>query len=512
MSDQERGSLGERGLSGDPLEELKALDREARLLEHSGAVLSWDQEVYMPPAALDERADQLALLQSLAHQRDRSPRVGELLEQLRAEEAAPEGLEGIFLREKHRSYQRSCRVPDRLVRDLARTASQGQNAWVAARAENDYERFRPWLERLIGLNRELAEHLGYRDCPYDALLDQYEPYTSTAEVAGVFRDLREGLVPLVRRIASRPVPDQSFLRKSFPLEGQKQLSREVMVALGYDLDRGRLDSSAHPFTTTLGSRDVRITTRFDERAPESGLFSTIHETGHALYELGVAEELAGTLLAEGTSLGIHESQSRMWENMIGRSRAFWSHWLPRMREIFPDQLEGVSLEHFYRGINRVEPSLIRVEADEVTYSLHVILRFELEQALISGDLPVKDLPDAWNRGMKDLLGVEPRDYSSGVLQDVHWSMGAFGYFPTYALGNLYAAQFLRALEKDLPDLWEGVARGEYAPILDWLRRAIHRHGKCRSAGELVREITGGPLDSAVFLDYLWKKYDEDQGR
>ncbi|SIQ75019.1 carboxypeptidase Taq [Alkalispirochaeta americana] len=500
------------GSPGDPLEELKALDREARLLEHSGAVLSWDQEVYMPPAAVEERADQLALLQSLAHQRDSSPRVGELLDLLQAESSLQEGVEGFFLREKRRSYERSCRVPERLVRDLAQTASRGQNAWVAARKANDYDQFKPWLERLIELNRELADHLGYRETPYDALLDQYEPYTSTAEVAEVFGTLKEGLIPLVQKIASRPLADHSFLRHSFPVEGQKQLSQEVMLALGYDLDQGRLDCSAHPFTTTLGSRDVRITTRFNEKLVESGLFSTIHETGHALYELGVGEDLAGTLLAEGTSLGIHESQSRMWENMIGRSRAFWSHWLPRMAEIFPDQLEGVSLERFYRGINRVEPSLIRVEADEVTYSLHVILRFELEQALISGDLPVDDLPGAWNQGMKELLGVVPRDYSSGVLQDVHWSMGAFGYFPTYALGNLYAAQFLKALERDLPALWEGIARGEYAPILGWLRQKVHRHGKCRSAGELVREITGGPLDSSVFLEYLWGKYDEEQGR
>jgi carboxypeptidase Taq len=496
------------------LQELQDLDREARLLEHTAAVLSWDQETGMPERAVEERSRQLALLQSLVHQRDTAPRVGELLERLKpiptpAKETstATGSREAAFLREKRRRYEKSTRLPDRLVRELAETASRGQNAWVHARRDNDFSAFRPWLEKLIDLNRETAEHLGYEGTRYDALLDQYEPYATTAEVTRVFQELREGLVPLVQRIAAAEQVDNAFLRRSYPVDKQFEFSDRLMTSLGYDRDRGRLDRSAHPFTTRLGNDDVRITTRFDEHAPESGIFSTIHETGHALYELGTGDDLAGTLLAEGTSLGIHESQSRLWENMIGRSRQFWTARLPALRELFPEQLRDVDLDHFYRGINRVEPSLIRVEADEVTYSLHVILRFELEQALISGDLPVADLPQAWREKMKALLGIEPDTDARGVLQDVHWSMGAFGYFPTYALGNLYAAQFLQVLEREIPDMWDQVSAGNTASVLSWLRERIHRHGKARSAAELVREITGGPMTPGAFLDYLNRKYE-----
>jgi carboxypeptidase Taq len=313
---------------------------------------------------------------------------------------------------------------------------------------------------------------------------------------------------LVDRIRGAKQVDTSFLERSYPVNAQEELSRRVMGALGYDLSRGRLDRSAHPFTTTLGANDVRITTRFSEDMVTSGLFSTIHETGHALYELGVDETLDGTLLAEGTSLGIHESQSRMWENVIGRSRHFWRHWLPEMKQMFPTQLKGVSLEQFYRAINRVEPSLIRVEADEVTYSLHIIMRFELEQALIQGDLSVDDLPGAWREKSRLLLGVEPDTDAQGVLQDVHWSFGAFGYFPTYALGNLYAAQFLPVMEQRIDNLWDGVAEGRTDHILEWLRENIHRHGKVRSAGTLVQDITGDTLNPQYFLDYLNDKYGD----
>lgn len=489
------------------LAELRALDREARLLEHTAAILSWDQETGMPEGAVEERSEQLALLQSLVHQRDADPRVGELLDQLdQLEESDP------FVREKRRQYEKQTRLPDRLVRELAETASRGQNVWVHARRDDDFASFAPWLEKLVAINREVADHLGYEETRYDALLDQYEPYATTAEVTRVFRELRQGLVPLVQRIGAAEQVETDFLRRGYPVDRQRAYSERLMNVLGYDLERGRLDLSAHPFTTTLGTSDVRITTRFDEHAPESGIFSTIHETGHALYELGTGKDLAGTLLAEGTSLGIHESQSRLWENMIGRSRPFWKAHLPALRELFPDQLGDVDPERFYRGINRVEPSLIRVEADEVTYSLHVILRFELEQALIAGDLPVAELPGAWREKMRDLLGIEPDTDAAGVLQDVHWSMGAFGYFPTYALGNLYAAQFLQVMEGEIPRMWETIAAGDTAPVLAWLRERIHRYGKVKSAGELIQEITGGPLKPEAFLDYLAAKYEDIYGK
>ncbi len=504
------------------LKELRGLDREARLLEHVAATMSWDQETYMPEGAVDERAAQQSLLQGLIHERTSSQRVGELLGRWLHDPRAQWPAQGVsrtdgedlsevdlaFIREKHRQYRHAVSLPERLVREMAETASRSQNEWVLARKENDFSRFKPWLEKLIILNRETADCLGYSGVRYDALLDQYEPGVSTAEVKDVFASLRKSLVSLVQRISAAEQPDGSFLEQPFPVPQQVTFNEEVMTALGYDLRRGRMDRSAHPFTTTLGSDDVRITTRYDEKLLTSALFSTIHEVGHALYELGVGEELRGTLLAEGTSLGIHESQSRMWENMIGRSKPFWQHWLPRLQQIFPSELKNVDLERFYRAINRVAPSLIRVEADEVTYSLHIIMRFELEQALISGDLSTGDLPGAWREKSRDLLGVVPDTDAQGVLQDVHWSMGAFGYFPTYALGNLYAAQFLNVMERDLPLFRESVAQGNTAPVLDWLRRNIHRYGRVRSAAELVQQITGGPLDPAPFVAYLEKKYGE----
>lgn len=503
-----------------PVERLKALDREARLLEHIAAAMSWDQETYMPARAVDERAEQQALLQSLVHERNTAPEVGELLSAAGVDPDSdkPEipvpvrerlgAIDAAFLREKRRQYRQATRLPARLVRELAETGSRGQNAWIGARRDDDYGRFKPWLEKLIALNREMADALGHGGTRYDALLDQYEPYMTTDEVSSVFSTLRAGLVDLVSRIGDAPQVEDGFLGSTFPVDRQEEMSRRVMTALGYELDRGRLDRSAHPFTTSLGSHDVRITTRYDERLLMSSLFSTIHETGHALYELGVGEELHGTLLAEGTSLGIHESQSRMWENMIGRSRAFWTRWMTDLQELFPDQLGAVTPEAFYRAANKVEPSFIRVEADEVTYSLHIILRFELEQRLIDGDLTVDDLPAAWNDTTREVLGIVPPSDAQGVLQDVHWSFGAFGYFPTYALGNLYAAQFLARMERDLPDLWTAVADGQTGDILEWLRTRIHRHGRVKSAGELVQEISGESLDPRFFLSYLNDKYGE----
>lgn len=503
------GSQNEKATESKELAELKELDREACLLEHTAAILSWDQETYMPDQAVEERAEQQALLQSLVHQRNTAARVGELLATLTESTAAGFGeVDRAFIREKRRQYKQATLVPPELVHELAEAGSRGQHAWAAARKADDYSRFKPWLTKLLDLSRELADALGHDGNRYDALLDQYEPYATTDEVTAVFSSLQAGLVDLVDRIKGTSQVDTSFLEQPYPVDKQDELSRRVMISLGYDLSRGRLDASAHPFTTTLGAGDVRITTRFAEDLVTSGLFSTVHETGHALYELGIDKALHGTLLAEGTSLGIHESQSRMWENMIGRSGHFWTHWLPEMKRLFPSQLEGVTQEQFYRAINRVTPSLIRVEADEVTYSLHIIMRFELEQALLSGDLSVDDLPEAWREKSRLLLGVEPETDAEGVLQDVHWSFGAFGYFPTYALGNLYAAQFLSVMEKKIDRLWEGVAQGRTEHVLEWLGQNIHRHGKVRPAGTLVQEITGETLDPQYFLDYLNGKYGE----
>lgn len=494
--------------AGSALDELKSLDHESYLLERVSAILSWDQETGMPDKAVGERAEQLSLMQGIAHERTTSPRIGELLDTIESENLASSETDRAFLREKRRQYEKATKLPTALVRELAQTASLGHNAWVEARAADEFGRFAPILGKLIELNRAVADHLGWEETPYDALLDQYEPYAKTAEVRETFATLRDGLVTLVREIGAAEQVDASFLSGEFPVAAQEAFSHEVATALGYDFERGLLDRSAHPFTTTLGSHDVRITTRYDAVYPASALFSTIHETGHALYELGIGEDIRGGVLAEGTSLGIHESQSRMWENIIGRSRAFWSHWLPRLKVHFPDALDEVDLERFYRAINRVEPSLIRVEADEVTYSLHVILRFELEQELIEGRLAVADLPAAWNERMEHFLGVVPPSDATGVLQDVHWSMGMFGYFPTYALGNLYAAQFYRVYERENPDAAAQVESGDTAPLLAWLRDRIHRFGRMKSATELVLDITGEPLNPTYFLEYLRGKYRE----
>jgi carboxypeptidase Taq len=367
------------------------------------------------------------------------------------------------------------------------------------------------LEELVQLNIEKAERYGYEEHIYDALLDQFEPFMKTREVERVFDGLRDSLVDLVRRISEAPQVDDVFLHHSYPAERQELLGNEFLNALGYEFNRGRLDVSAHPFTTTLGPNDVRITTRYHEDLFASAVFSTIHEAGHALYELGVDPKYHNTLLATGTSLGIHESQSRLWENMVGRSREFWSHWFPRVKELFPEQLSGVEKEQFYRAINRVEPSLIRIEADEVTYSLHVILRFQLEVKLMTGELEVKDLPEAWNTTMEELLGITPPSDAKGVLQDVHWSMGAIGYFPTYALGNLYGAQFLRTMLREIPDVYDKVAAGEFAPILSWLRERIHCHGAAKTPKELITEVTGEELDPEYFVRYLESKYGEIYG-
>jgi carboxypeptidase Taq len=499
------------------IERLKALDREALRLSEAAEILRWDQETYMPEDAIEARSQQVAILDSLAHERNTDEEVGTLLCELGSTEENPLGDSTLnpddraFLRAKRRAYSLSTKLPPALVRRFAEVTSRAQAAWVKAKAQDDFAGFKPHLEEIIRLNREKAERYGYEDHIYDALLDQFEPFMKTAEVERVFGGLRDSLVELVDRIRERPQVDDVFLHQAYPVDRQELLGNEFLDALGYEFNRGRLDVSAHPFTTTLGPNDVRITTRYQEDLFASAVFSTIHEAGHALYELGVDPKYGDTLLATGTSLGIHESQSRLWENMIGRSREFWSYWFPRVSELFPEQLAGVEKEQFYRAINRVEPSLIRIEADEVTYSLHVILRFQLEVKLMTGELEVEDLPEAWNASMEDLLGVTPPSDAKGVLQDVHWSMGAIGYFPTYALGNLYGAQILDTLLSQLPDAYEKVAAGDLRPVLNWLRENIHRHGAARTPKELITEVTGKELDPEYFVRYLGSKYGEIYG-
>ncbi len=496
----------------DAIERLREIDRELQLLEHASALLSWDEETYMPPRAIEERSEQVALLQGIIHERLASPSVAELLARAGASPERPSGdpalseSEGAFARAFFRKHGREARLPADLVIELSKAATLGQAAWRGARKRSDFSSFAPHLRKLVALTRRKTECLGYAEEPYDALIDEYEPWMKTSEVRSIFSSLEPRLARFVAEIGAARQVDDGFLRLSYPTDLQVRFASALLSGMGFDGERGRLDVSAHPFTTTLGRDDVRITARYDAGYLKTGIFSVIHECGHALYEQGFSEEIRGSLLASGTSLGIHESQSRLWENVIGRSRPFWSHYLPELAKLFPAQLSGVALDSFYRAINRVEPSLIRIEADEVTYGLHIILRFKLETALVSGDLAVDDLPDAWNREMGELLGVKPDNDAEGVLQDVHWSFGAIGYFPTYALGNLYGAQLFAAMRRELPGMDGEIARGNLAPILAWLRARVHASGATLTAGELCEKVTGETLNPDYFLRYLEEKY------
>ena len=496
----------------ETLEKLHTIDRESRHLEKALAVLRWDQETYLPEKGVEERSEQLALLEGIAHERLTSPETGQLLSGLGSTRENPGGdeklpaLERDFLKTLRRNYDRAILLPGDFVSAAARAEGLSQAAWVSARRDNDFSVFLPHLVKMIDFARQKAVYWGWQDNPYDGLLDIYEPGMGADAIAAVFTPLGQRLSALLRKIASKPRPDNSFLLAEFELENQACFSRDLLKRLGFDSQRGRLDVSAHPFTTILGSDDVRITTRYLPRQVLSGIFATIHEAGHAFYEMDLPAEIRGSCLADGASMGIHESQSRLWENVIGRSKPFWEGMLPVLRSYFPAALFQATTDDFYPAINLVEPSFIRVEADEVSYSLHVILRFELERELLSGSLNPAELPDVWRSKMKELLGVEPETDSQGVLQDVHWSMGAFGYFPSYALGNLYGLEFWQKLKSDLPGTETLIAEGNFTPIRDWLRDTIYVWGRRLEPPLLLKTVTGKALSSEPFLAYIESKY------
>jgi carboxypeptidase Taq len=493
---------------------MEAIDRLRQLLGEvvdlnaAQAVLSWDQETHMPGGGLNARAQQLATLGKLAHERFISDEVGRLLEELAplAAELDADSDQARLIQVARRDFDKATRLPTTLVAELARTTAVSQQAWKGAREDSDFARLRPHLEHVVDLLRRKAEALGYEETPYDALLDEYEPGMRTVRVEAVFAALREDLVPIVQAIAENPVPDDSFLHQEFDEQGQWEFGLRVARDFGFDLERGRQDRSAHPFSTSFSINDVRITTRVQSNFLPSCLFGTLHEAGHAMYEQGVDAALERTLLASGTSLGMHESQSRLWENLVGRSRPFWSYYYGLLQSAFPAQLGVVPLDPFYRAINKVEPSLIRVEADEVTYNLHIMLRFELETALLSGDLAVADLPEAWNEKSRDYLGMTPTDDASGVLQDIHWSAGLIGYFPTYALGNLISAQLYERATLEINGLEGQIARGQFSDLLSWLREHIHRPGRKFTASELLQRTVGSDLDAGAWLSYVRHKF------
>ena len=479
-------------------------------LNAAQALLGWDQETYMPAGAVEARAQQLATLGRMAHEMFTSEQIGRLLAECEplVLDLADDSDDARLLRVTRRDYDKATKLPADLVAELAKTTALAQQAWKEARASSDFPHFQPHLERVLELVLRKAEAYGYEASPYDALLDEYEPQMRTARVADIFGALREQLVPIVQAIGTRPAPDDAFLHRRYPEQAQLDFGLRVVKRFGFDFDRGRQDRSAHPFSTSFSTTDVRITTRVQPDFLPSALFGTLHEAGHGLYEQGVDPALERTPLAAGTSLGMHESQSRLWENLVGRSRPFWRFYYPRLREVFPEQLGAIPLETFYRGINRVAPSLIRVEADEVTYNLHIMVRFELEVAMVSGELGVAELPEAWNAKMDEVLGLTPRADADGVLQDIHWSLGAIGYFPTYTLGNLISAQLFARASEQIDGLHEQLAAGRFDALLGWLRDRVHRHGRKFTASELLHAITGGDLEAESWLAYIRRKYGE----
>jgi carboxypeptidase Taq len=491
-------------------DELIRRTREAALLDSCHELLGWDELTYMPRAGVAHRGNQMALLAGLVHEQSTHPRIAELLAEVEGSELVrdPLSAEAVNVREIRRSYERSTRIPRTLVEELARTASLAQQEWEIARAESDFARFRPWLEKFVALKRSEAELLGYAEVPYDALLDEYEPHTRTADIAHLFDALQKELVPLAQAIvAAQRVPEVGVLQREFPLDRQRVFGEAAAAAIGFDFERGRLDTAVHPFSSAIGPGDCRITTRYCVHNFSDAFFAILHEAGHGLYEQGLDLQHHGTPMGEVGSVGIHESQARLWENTIGRSRAFWRHFFPEARQVFPRALGDVSLDDFYRAANRVQPSLIRVTADEVTYNLHILIRFDLERALIAGDLQAADVPAAWNEAYGRYLGVRPANDAEGCLQDGHWSSGLFGYFPTYTLGNLIAAQLFAQARVDLGDLEEEFACGKFARFLAWLRDRVHRHGHRFSAPRLIEHVTGSALDYRPFVAALRRKYE-----
>ena len=497
-------------MENEKLQQLKNLLGEVWDISMAAAVLGWDQETYMPPGGSEARGMQLSTLSRLAHTKFTSPQIGELLAELEPEAANwdPDSDEARLIKVTRRDYDKATKVPSDFVAEVARVASEAQVAWREAKEKSDFSKFEPYLARIVELRRQYADFFAPYEHVYDPLLDDFEPGLKTADVQHIFDALRPQQVALIKAIAEKPQVDDSFLHQHYDEKKQWDFGIEVITKFGFDWERGRQDKSAHPFTTNFSVNDVRITTRIVPDFLGTGLFGTMHECGHALYEQGVDPALERTPLGHGASLAIHESQSRLWENLVGRSRPFWEHFYSRLQEYFPAQLGNVDLETFYKGINKVEPSLIRTEADEATYNLHIMLRLELEIALMEGSVEVKDLPEVWNEKMREYLGVTPPDDAHGVLQDIHWSMGALGYFSTYALGNLISAQWWERMHEDIPNLDEQIRAGNFADLLGWLREHIHRHGAKFEPQELVKRVTGSEIDPAPYMRYLKTKYGE----
>jgi carboxypeptidase Taq len=482
-------------------------------LHTAGSVLGWDQQTYMPAGGGPRRAEVMGTLSGLSHSMFTGDDTGRLLDAAEPEVASlPDDHDDkCLVRIVRRDYEKSRKLPDDFVAAWTRDGILSNEVWRNARHANDFAAFQPHLEKQLDYARKAADFYGYESNPYDALLDDYEPGLTTAEVRRIFDILRPAQVALVKAIAAKPKPRTDFLYRDYPEQKQGEFALAVVRAYGYDLTRGRLDVAPHPFETSFGRDDVRITTRYDRNFPQQAIFAIFHEAGHAMYEQNISPSLARTPIAHGCSNVFHESQSRTWENIVGRSRGLWNHFFPALRETFPDALNDVTADEFHRAVNAVEPSLIRVEADEVTYNLHIMLRFELEVALVTGELTVKDLPEAWKAKMADYLGVTPPDDKDGVMQDTHWSTGSFGYFPSYALGNVMGAHIYRTALKAHPEIPAEIERGEFGTLFNWLATNVYSQGRKFLPADLALRVNGAPLDPQPYLDYLTTKYGELYG-
>lgn len=481
------------------------LTQQAADLNNAAALLAWDQETYMPPKSAEFRGRQLATLAGQAHAIVTSNEYNNLLKSLSGDGSLPED-EAANIRLSIEDFDKVSRLPGDFVEELSAAASNAFNAWVEARRQNNFSLFAPQLENMLALKKQQSEYYGYEGHPYNALLDDYEKGATTDLLDLVFTTIRQDLPPLLQKITQEQQLDDAFFNQHFPKDAQWQFSLDVLKAMGYDFQAGRQDYSEHPFTTSFAPTDVRVTTRVSEGDLASLLWSSIHEGGHALYEQGLPATQYGMPLGAAASLSIHESQSRLWENCVGRGLNFWKYFYPKLQAIFPQQLGNTTIQQFYAGMNKVQPSLIRTEADELTYHFHVMIRYEIEKALLVGDIKVADLPSVWNEYYERYLGVKPPTDALGVLQDVHWSHGSFGYFPTYSLGSFYAAQFYRQAVKEISGLEDQIASGNLANLLSWLREKVHRHGRRYRSEELCKQITGTGLDINVFMDYARNKY------
>lgn len=494
----------------EKLNTLKEILGEVSDLNRAQAVLGWDQQVNMPPAGGEARGQQLGTLGKIAQEKFIADEVGTLLEDLRREFAGadPASDEASMIRVASRNYNKARRVPPSFIVEQEVVSSKAFEAWREARSKSDFSIFRPHLEKVLDLVHKYISFFPPADHPYDTLLDDFEPGMKTADVREIFDGLRPRQVALIKAITSRKQVKDDFLHRKFNEKKLWDFGVNVISKFGYEFSRGRQDKAPHPFETTFSVNDVRITTRYEADNPMAMVFSTLHESGHAMYEQGVNPAYDRTPLESGTSLAVHESQSRMWENLVGRSLPFWEHFYPQFKKLFPSQLEGVSLKSFYRAINKVEPSLIRVNADEATYNMHIMLRLEMEIAMVEGMVRVKDLPELWNTKMREYLGITPPNDAKGVLQDIHWSGGSIGYFSTYALGNLISAQLWERINKDIKNLEDQIRKGEFGELLGWLRRNIHQHGQKFEPQDLVQRVTGSKITPAPYVRYLTKKYSE----